>query len=253
MRHDRPPEGEGSLERQRRLAGFDGRLIVESDSFAKKVGSNMSWKLIIDIGHTAVALPLAAAIAAWLVTGRAWKLALCWCLMFAAGLGLVALSKIAYLGWDAGIPAIGFKALSGHALCTTAVIPVLLFVLLQGAPGSWRRGGVILGIWISVGLGVLLVRFDYHTASEVLASFMLGTLISLGYMRLAEALPAPRIDRWTVPLSISAFLLIFALNPSVINYRLVDVALFLSGRDQPFQWTEKSRKLMCKAPSPVNR
>lgn len=231
---------------------FRWQLIVENGgSVAGKVGSNiMSWKLIIDIGHTAFALPLAAAIAAWLISGRAWKLALYWCLMFAAGLSLVALSKIAFLGWDAGIPAIGFKALSGHALCATAVIPVLLFVILEGAPRAWRRGGVMVGIWISVGLGVLLVHFDYHTASEVLASFMLGTLISLGYMRLAEVSPAPSIGRWTVPSSICAFVLIFALKPSVINHRLVDVALHLSGRDRPFQWTEK---LMCKAPSPVNR
>jgi hypothetical protein len=79
---------------------------------------------IIDIGHTAVMLPMAGAIAAWLIAGRAWKIALCWCVMFGAGLSLVALSKIAYLGWELGVPSLDFKALSGHAFRATAVIPV---------------------------------------------------------------------------------------------------------------------------------
>jgi hypothetical protein len=200
----------------------------------------MPWKLIIDIGHTAVMLPLAAAIAAWLLAGRASKLALSWCLMFAAGLSLVAMSKIAFLGWETAIPALQFKALSGHALCSTAVIPVLFFVLLQGASISWRTAGVALGILVSIGLGVLLVHFRFHSASEVIASFVLGTSISLGYIRLARTLPAPRINQWTAPLSVMVFIFIFTLKPSVISYRLRDVAVHLSGRDRPYEWSKKS-------------
>jgi len=208
---------------------------------------------MIDIGHTAVALPLAAAIAAWLITGRAWKLALCWCLMFAAGLGLVASSKIAFLGWDAGIPALGFKALSGHALCATAVLPVLFFVALQGSLPSWRRAGVVFAICVSLVLGVLLVHFRFHTASEVFASSLLGISISLGYIRIARTLSAPGFNRWTVPMSVLAFLLMFGMKPSVVNHKLDDVALYFSGRDRPYKWSEK---LVCKVHSPagpVNR
>jgi hypothetical protein len=197
------------------------------------------WKLVIDIGHTAVMLPMAGAIAAWLIAGRAWKMALCWCVMFAAGLSLVALSKIAFLGWETGIPSLDFKALSGHALCSTAVIPVLFFVVLQGASTSWRTGGVVVGIGVSVALGVLLVHFKFHTASEVIPSFMLGTTVSLGYIRIATTLPAPRINRWAVPLSMIAFVVFFSLKPSSINHRLVDVALHLSGRDRPYEWPKK--------------
>jgi hypothetical protein len=197
------------------------------------------WKLVIDIGHTAVMLPMAGAIAAWLIAGRAWKMALCWCVMFAAGLSLVALSKIAFLGWETGIPSLDFKALSGHALCSTAVIPVLFFVVLQGASTSWRTGGVVVGIGVSVALGVLLVHFKFHTASEVIPSFMLGTTVSLGYIRIATTLPAPRINRWTVPLSMIVFVVFFSLKPSSINHRLVDVALHLSGRDRPYEWPKK--------------
>lgn len=199
----------------------------------------MSWTHIIDIGDTAVTLPVAGAIVAWLIAGRAWKAALCWCLMFAAGLSLVASSKIAFLGWDAGVPSLNFQALSGHAFRATAVIPVCFFVLMQGTSMAWRTGGVIVGMVVSLGLGVLLVHFKFHTASEVIASSMLGSSVSLGFMRIAMTLPAPHINRWTAPLSMMVFLGICSLKPSSINHRLVDVALYLSGRDRPHTWSKK--------------
>ncbi|MEO7494685.1 MAG: membrane-associated phospholipid phosphatase [Massilia sp.] len=194
--------------------------------------------LIVEIGHTAVMLPMAGAIAAWLLAGRAWQRALCWCLMFAAGLSMVALSKIAFLGWETGIPSLHFDALSGHAFRAAAVIPVFFFVVLQGTPTSWRAGGVACGIALGVGIAVLLVRFGFHTASEVIASSVLGCVVGLGFMRIAAGLPAPRISRSTVLFSVIIFAAIFALKPSSISHRLVDIALYLSQRDHPFVWSK---------------
>jgi hypothetical protein len=114
---------------------------------------------------------------------------------------------------------------------------------------SWRTGGVVFGIAVSVGVGLLLVHFKFHTASEVIASSTLGNIVSLGFMRIATTLPEPRFNRWTVPLSMIVFIIICGLKPSSINHRLVDVALFLSGRDRPYKWSEIS---ICKARSPVN-
>lgn len=189
---------------------------------------------LVDIGHTAVMVPVAAAIAAWLVAGRTWQLALCWCLLFTVGLSIVALSKIAFLGWETGIPTLGFKALSGHAFRSAAVMPVLCFVVLQLAPMSWRAAGVVAGIAVSAGLGVLLVRFDFHTVSEVVPSLALGLGVSLGFMHVANSLPAPRIGRWSIPFSLMMFLVIYGLKPSSISPKLVDVAHYLSGRDYPY-------------------
>jgi hypothetical protein len=197
----------------------------------------ISWMHIIDIGHTAVMLPTAGAIAAWLISGRAWKLAFCWCLILVAGLGLVALSKIAFLGWGVAIPSIGFKALSGHAWRATAVIPVLFFVLLHGAPDNWRNRGLVLGIVLALALGGLLVIFSFHTASEVIASSILGISAGLLFVRASKTLPVPSANRWSAALSLLTFFVIFGLKPSSINHRLVDVALYLSGRDQPYRWT----------------
>jgi hypothetical protein len=196
---------------------------------------------IINIGHTAVMLPVAGAIAAWLIAARAWQLALCWCLMFAVGLSIVALSKIAFLGWEVGIPSLHFDALSGHAFRATAVLPVFFFVVMQGASMSWRTGWVVFGIAVSVGLGVLLVRLQFHTASEVIAGFGLGSVVSLGFMRIASSLPTPRINRWTVPFSLIIFIVICGLKPSSFSHRLLDIALYLSGRDHPYVWSKNLR------------
>lgn len=196
----------------------------------------MSWVHVIDIGHTALMVPAAGAIAVWLMSGRAWKLASCWCLIFAAGLGLVALSKIAFLGWGLQLPSLGFKALSGHAWRTAAVLPVLFFVLLQDAPDSWRKRGFALGVALSMGLGVLLVVFRYHTTSEVLVSLVLGVAAGRVFVRLSATLPPPGAHPQAVTMSVLAFFVICSLRPSTINHRLVDVALYFSGRDQPYRW-----------------
>lgn len=200
----------------------------------------LSWMQIVDIGHTAVMVPLAGAIAAWLVLGRAWRLAAWWSLIFGAGLGIVASSKIAYLGWGLEIPALGFKALSGHAWRATAVLPVLFYVVLQGAPARWRMRGALFGVLLGAALAGLLVIFRFHTVSEVIGSLVLGVAAVLAFLRAARSAPAPAIGPWAVPLSLASFVLICGLKPSSINHRLVDVALYFSGREEPFRWSHGS-------------
>jgi membrane-associated phospholipid phosphatase len=199
----------------------------------------MSLMQLIDVADTAVMLPLAGAIAGWLVAGRAWKLAASWCLMFGLGLSVVAMSKILFIGWAAGIPSLAFKALSGHTLRATVVLPVLAFVVLQKAPLRWRIAGLVAAIVFSIVIGVLLVRFRFHTPSEVIASAILGGLLSLGFIRIATMLPAPRFNGWMAPLSLIVFAVIFSLKPSSMSHRLVDVALYLSDRDHPYTWSQK--------------
>jgi hypothetical protein len=213
----------------------------ETTLLADQIGTRFVMPLtrIIDIADTAVMLPSAGAIAGWLIAGRAWKAAVYWCLMFSLGLGVVALSKIAFLGWAAGIPSLDFKALSGHALRATVVIPVLFFVVLHRASLPWRTAGVGLGLLCSICIGVLLVRLRFHTTSEVIASSILGFLLSFGFMRIAAMQPAPRVNGWTAPLSLIVFLVIFSLKLSSMSHRLVDVALYLSNRDHPYTWSQK--------------
>lgn len=83
----------------------------------------------------------------------------------------------------------------------------------------------------------MLVRFNFHTASEVIASIILGCTVSLGFIRIAAAMPTPRISRWSVPAGLLVLIAIWALTPFPLNQRLVDAALYLSGRDHPYAWS----------------
>ena len=196
----------------------------------------ISSMYVVDVGHTAVMIPMAGAIVAWLLTEGKWKLAFCWCTMFVFGLSVVALSKIAFLGWGLEFRPIGFKALSGHAFRATVVLPVFFFVALQRKSMRWGLEGFLFGIAFSMLLGFLLIYFSFHTPSEVIVTCVFGVIIDVLFIRIAKNLPQARANRWAAPMSIMVFFIIHGLEPSLINHKLVDIALYLSGRDYPYPW-----------------
>jgi hypothetical protein len=194
------------------------------------------WTKIIHVGDTAIMIPAAAAIMAYLVTGRAWRMAWLWCLLFSLGISLVAATKIAFLGWGSGIHSVNFKALSGHATSTTAVIPVIFYLLLQRFPPIIRTCGILLGIVFGVVMGILLVMLHEHSASEAAAGCVIGGIISIGFIWLSDTLPSSP-NPWLIPISVLAFLAVWYAELSSIEYWMVRVALYLSGHEQPYNWT----------------
>lgn len=195
------------------------------------------WLKIIQLGGTAVMIPAASAIAALLLTCRAWRMALWWCLLFAAGLSLVAASKIAFLGWGLGILSLDFKALSGHAMLTTAIIPVMFFLLLQWASPIMRTAGILLAIVFSVIMAICLIAFNFHSASEAIAGCTLGGIVSLGFIKISSTLPAVRLNRRHILFSILAFLVVQYAKPPSIEYWIERAALYISGHDKLYNWT----------------
>lgn len=192
---------------------------------------------LIDIGHTAVMVPAAAAITVWFATGRAWRMALCWSLFFTTGICLVAASKIAFLAWGVGIRSLDFKALSGHAMRTTAVMPVLFYLLLQRSPILVRIAGVVFGVVIGVIMGVFLVVLNFHSISESIAGCVLGGFVSLGFIWISGTMPAPHQNHWLLPFSLLTFLSLWYLKPFSLMNWLVHIALYLSGHDEPYNWS----------------
>ncbi|RSZ59777.1 membrane-associated phospholipid phosphatase [Massilia atriviolacea] len=146
---------------------------------------------LLHLGDPRLTMPLGAALLAWLLAARAWRMALCWGVLLAGGLGLVGVSKIVYLGWGGGVPLLGYKALSGHAAGASAVFPMLFWMLAHGRAGRWQGRALRLGLGIGVLTGALLVADDQHSVAEALAGCLLGAAVSLGSIRLgAAAMPA---------------------------------------------------------------
>jgi membrane-associated phospholipid phosphatase len=192
------------------------------------------WIHITSVADTVVTLPAAVTIAVWLVAGRAWRMALWWCLLFAGGLAIVAATKIAFIGWGVGISAIDFMGMSGHAMRATAVFPVIFYLILQRSPATVRGAGVMLGLSIGALVAVSRVALDVHSVSEAVAGCAMGGAVSLGFIWRSRGMPRPWVNRWIIALGLFALLPTSYAKPAPTNQWIQAVALYLSGNDAIF-------------------
>lgn len=191
---------------------------------------------MIHLGDLEVALPLAAALGAWLVAASAWRTALRWGLCFGAAVVLVGGSKIAFLGWGTGFAALAFKALSGHATLVTALYPMLAWVLLYRQGRAASRVGLAAGLGLGALVATLLVVEGEHTGAEALGGWLLGAAVSLAGIASARELRTARLLPglwWSLPVfAIGAWLM----ESAHVGYWMVRVALALSGNSHPHAW-----------------
>jgi len=188
------------------------------------------------LGDLELTLPLAAALSAWLMAARAWRTAFWWSLLFAIGIGLVGATKIAFLGWGTGLPALNFKAVSGHATGVTAVFPTLFYLLLHSRGATWRTAGAAAGLGLGAAVAVLLVVAGEHAATEALAGWGMGALVSLGSIRLSGELRAPRLLQGAACGVLVFLAASWAMQSAHVGYWMIKAALALSGNDRPFPW-----------------
>jgi len=120
------------------------------------------WYSITRLGGAGLTLPLALTIALWLALGYTWRLALAWLGLLAGAVGIVALTKIAFLGWGVGVRAWDFTGVSGHAMLSTAVYPVGIFLILLPARARVRIAGIAIGLAAGVAVGLSRVVLDAH-------------------------------------------------------------------------------------------
>lgn len=189
---------------------------------------------LLELGDLGLTLPTALAMSALLVAWRAWRMAWCWTLLFAFGFGVVALSKIVFMGWGGGWQALCFKALSGHATGVTAVYPTLFYLLLQGGKAGLRQGAVVAGLGLGALVALQLALSGEHSVAEAVAGWLMGATVSLLVIVLSGPLPPPRPLVGTL-----AFGAVFALSAWLmqwahIGYWMIKLARLLSGQQQLF-------------------
>jgi hypothetical protein len=156
----------------------------------------MDWSELIHLGDVPLTIAAAAAIAYWLFASRAWPAALWWCTLFAAGLALVAASKVAFLVWGAPTAALPFRALSGHAMGATAIATVMCRLATPIGAARWRRyASILAGLMLGAAMVLMLVVHEDHSVAEAVAGWMVGALVSLGMIRFALPPAAETSDR----------------------------------------------------------
>jgi membrane-associated phospholipid phosphatase len=205
-----------------------------------------AWTSLTALGGVGVMGPVALIVAAWLALGYRWKYAGAWLALLGAASGLVALSKIAFIGWGIGVRQLDFTGISGHALMSTAVLPVAIFVALLPARGMIRAAGVAIGLLLGVWVGVSRVVLDAHSVSEVVAGCALGAAVALGFVRIAWRAESGKLAPTPVAASLAAVVVALHGVPVPTQHWITEIALQLSGHERPYvraSWKAKRYRL----------
>lgn len=194
-----------------------------------------SWITITNFGSAAVTVPAAAALTLWLLSARAWRMAVTWGVMFAAGALLVAVSKVMFLGWGMGVRELDFTGVSGHTMLAATVYPVIAWLLLQRLAWPWRVLGMAAAMAGSVAVGVSRVALSAHSVSETVAGWAVGFAVCAAFAWFSRHDDAPNLK--TLPMAASLFVLVMWLHGERVPTQrwITHIALQLSGRDQPFR------------------
>jgi len=141
------------------------------------------WLGLTNLGDSAVMLPCVALIGLWLAIpaptrGMAWR----WLLLALGVMALVAISKLAFMGWLIGPPGLDFTGLSGHS-ATTAVVWPALGSLLGGRRGArWQMLGAALGLLVALVVGWSRLVLHAHSLSEAVLGTLVGATASLIFL-----------------------------------------------------------------------
>jgi membrane-associated phospholipid phosphatase len=192
------------------------------------------WLSITRFGGAGLTLPLAIAIALWLALGYTWRLSAAWLGLLGAAIGVVALTKIAFLGWGVGVRELDFTGVSGHAMLSTAVYPVALFLMLMTHRPPVRVVGVVVGLAAGLAVGLSRVVLDAHSPSEAVAGCVVGAFAAVLFVWWAwDATPR---ELHAVPIAVSFLMLTVALHDVRVPTQrwITHIALHLSGHERPF-------------------
>jgi len=196
----------------------------------------MSWEKLLHLGDLPLTLAVASAVTTWLLAAGAWRSAISWSVLYALTIGLVAGSKIAFLGWGTGVPGLGFKAFSGHAAGATAVFPTAFYLLVYRRGLRIRQVAVTAGLALGAAVALTLVIANEHTLAESAAGWLMGATASLASILLARDLPANGSLGRTA-FAVLAFAFVAWLTSQVpVGYLMARAALALSGSDQLHRW-----------------
>ncbi len=193
-----------------------------------------SWNLITDFGDSAVMLPAAVTIALWLFAGGAWRSMILWLGAFGLGATLVVATKIAFLGWGIGSPALNFTGISGHTMLATAVTLTAIHLLSRGARRSYRLALMAVGLAGALAVGISRLALDAHSVSEVCAGLLIGGLVAGGFALTSRRLRAPDLAPGVMIATLALVCLAMHGHQAGAQGLIERVSLYLSGHGEAY-------------------
>lgn len=193
------------------------------------------WHLVSLFGESAFLLPCAAFLYLWLAWRGAPASARHWLFAFVPAALLVLLSKLAFLGWGIGSESLNFTGFSGHAMMAASILPVMLYL---AAPVGWQRLAWVAasaGVGLACLVGVSRLALHAHSVSEVAGGLAVGLSVSLPFI-LRRATPHGPLAMVLAGVALASALAMPAAGAVGATHTMIQqLAMFLSGRDRPFQ------------------
>ncbi|WP_439672238.1 Phosphatidic acid phosphatase type 2/haloperoxidase domain-containing protein [Cupriavidus necator] len=193
------------------------------------------WQLVSLFGESAFLLPSAVFLYLWLSWRGASASAHHWLLAFVPAALLVLASKLAFLGWGIGSEMLDFTGFSGHAMMAASILPVMFFLAV---PGRWRRwawAAAAAGVCLAGLVGISRLALHAHSVSEVVGGLAVGLCVSLPFI-LRRATPHGPLAMVLATMALAMALAMPVAGAVGISHALIQqLAMFLSGRDRPFQ------------------
>ena len=192
-----------------------------------------AWQLLTRLGEAQILLPAAAvAVLALLRRPPGRALVAWWAALLAVAVLITTVTKVAFIGWGVGWPALDFTGISGHAMFAAAVFPLLLGAVVPSLAGG-AAPAVATGAALALLVGVSRLQVHAHTLSEVLAGLALGGAVSAAVLWRTR-LPPMRVSAWPLLLVLLWLTATPTQAPPSRSHDMVTrLALALSGHTVP--------------------
>jgi drug/metabolite transporter (DMT)-like permease len=200
--------------------------------------------LLTRLGEAQILLPAALLIgAAMLRRAHTRPLATWWLLLLGIAVVLTAASKIAFIGWGVGVPELNFTGVSGHAMVSAGVYPVLFSTVAGQRTPTGRLLALIAGCLLAVCIAVSRVVLGAHSISEVVAGLLVGGMTSLLTLNRSES--DRRLEAPVLGLLVAIWLGLMPMHApaSRTHATMTRLALWLSGHDTPYTRRDLLRRL----------
>lgn len=194
------------------------------------------WHLVTRLGESGIVLPATLVVAAWIaISSHRARTAWAWLLPLGVAATLTTITKLAFLGWGIGSATFNFTGISGHAMFSAAIYPVLGKMLFGRSDRPWPTVGVAAGYLLAIVIAVSRVKIHAHSWSEVIAGLATGGLASACALALMSAVKQRLSARWLWA-GLAGWLVVMPLHaaPSRTHDIVTRVAIKLADRDHPY-------------------
>jgi membrane-associated phospholipid phosphatase len=193
------------------------------------------WHSVTRLGEAQVVVPLTLLMGlSHARSAEARAAALRWIALLGVAVLLTTASKVAFIGWGIGSAALNFTGISGHTMFAAAIYPPLVSAITSGTSRRAHILGIAAGCAVALLVGLSRYVLGTHSASEVLAGWLVGGLVSCAV--LGRVPPVPQHLRATILVTAALWLTLTPTRGPALDTHsiVVRVALKLSGHERPY-------------------